>query len=162
MARYVTDDMKKKALQQANEPVKVRNLYELKMLLKDFMKGRSKKVNMQTQLSWTNDDGKKIQSNVSAESAGGSLVDTLIYGMEKVKVRAEYSEKMKQASEDAQKQLGSSMPVWDIDKVRFNVDTLIESRMGGKRHGTRVRWELEDGIYEYDPLTNKLYEVEDG
>lgn len=36
------------------------------------------------------------------------------------------------------------------------VDDLVERRMGGRRDGLRVRWDLSDGVYFYDPLDSKL------
>ena len=50
---------------------------------------------------------------------------------------------------------------WDIDKIKFNVDNLIERRLGGKRNGLKIRWRVPEGIYEFDPRDRKLYEVSD-
>ncbi len=36
------------------------------------------------------------------------------------------------------------------------LDDMIRRRMGGKRDGLRVRWDLEDGTYFFDPFACKL------
>lgn len=39
---------------------------------------------------------------------------------------------------------------------RMWLDDLIERRLGGVRDGLRVRWDLRDGTYYFDPFDGKL------
>jgi hypothetical protein len=41
-------------------------------------------------------------------------------------------------------------------EARTWLDGIIEKKMGGKRNGLVVRWELQDGTYEWDPISDKL------
>lgn len=40
------------------------------------------------------------------------------------------------------------------------LDDLISRRLGGKRDGLRVKWDVKDGTYYYDPFTGKLTKAE--
>jgi len=44
----------------------------------------------------------------------------------------------------------------DVDQMHFWVDDLIKQRMGGKRKGMTVVWELPEGKFQFEPLTKKL------
>lgn len=147
---------------KVTEPVKVNTILELKMLLGPLLKSKPLNVSMNTKVEWTDGDGKKLISSVSAPCADGSLRETLLEGMQKVKDRIESNTKIHAAINEAKKNDeidDVNMKIWDISNTRFNVDSLIEKRLGGKRYGVRIRWELVEGTYEFDPFTNKLYEV---
>ena len=166
MDRNRTSYKNKKELNElykkASDPVKVSTILELKMLLGPLLKSKPSNVSMSTKVEWTDGDGRKLISNVSAPSGDGSLRETLLEGMQKVKDRVDSYIKINTAIDNAKKNDEIdviNMKVWDVSNTRFNVDTLIEKRLGGKRHGVRIRWELVEGIYELDPFTNKLYEV---
>lgn len=150
-------------LKDASQPVVISTLVELRTLLANFRGGRTQDINLKTAVSWTDDKGKKQTAVVGAKSGGGSLRDALLDGMNKVKLRLDANEQMKQALKNAKEsgQLDDcAMQVWNVDHLRFNVDQLIELRMGGKRRGLRIRWVLQEGIFEFDPFQDKLYGVD--
>lgn len=150
-------------LKDASQPVVISTLVELRALLANFRGGPTQGVDLKTAVTWTNDKGKQQTATVAARSGGGSLRDALLDGLSKVKLRVEANEQMQQALKNAKEsgQLDDcTMQVWNVDLLRFNVDQLIELRMGGKRRGLRIRWELQEGIFEFDPFQDKLYGVD--
>ena len=52
--------------------------------------------------------------------------------------------------------LPAHMPSPDLGRTW--VDSIVERRLGGKRVSLKVRWELKDGTYEWDPITEELVE----
>ena len=94
-------------------------------------------------------DGEKV-SLVSVDASPRAI---LLNGLNQVKKRIELRDKVKEYKD-------TMLQIWDVDKSHFNVDKLIYNRLGGERRGIRVRWEIKEGKYEYDPFTNKLFEVD--
>ncbi len=112
------------------------------------------------QVSTTNPDTRKIEK-ISSKSKNMSLYSMLLEGLDKVKVRLASYENLKAVAERTKDD--GDIPInvrgWDAEHIRFNVDNLIEKRLGGKRHNLRVRWVIDSGTYEFDPYTKKLYQV---
>jgi len=44
----------------------------------------------------------------------------------------------------------------DVDSMFCYVDSLIHQRLGGKREGMYITWDLEDGKYKFDPQNGEL------
>jgi hypothetical protein len=84
--------------------------------------------------------------------------------MRLVKQRNESMLKISEAVSKAKENDGTfstAMRSWDINNFRFNVDTIIERKLGGRRNGQRVRWVIAEGIYELDPFSMKLFRIGD-
>jgi hypothetical protein len=143
------------------KPVVIRNLNDIKLALKPFLLDASDQDRtMQCEMSWDN-DGKMEKSVVTGKSASFSYRQTLIDGLEVVKKRQETMKKLKEAVDKIEDEdFKPTMDVWDINKITFNIDTLIQRRLGGTRNGLRVRWSVAEGIFEYDPYQDKLFEIE--
>ena len=143
------------------KPVVVKDLNGIKMVLKPFLVDNpDQERTIQCEMGWEN-EGKAEKSIITSKSSGFSYRKTLIDGLDVIRKRKETMEKLKKATKEAQaNDMISTMEVWDVNKMRFNVDALIERRLGGKRNGCRVRWVVNEGIFEYDPFTDKLFEIE--
>jgi hypothetical protein len=89
---------------------------------------------------------------VNAVSSDSSPRTILLNGLDIIKKRMEMEEKL--VGHD------TNLRAWDVDNLRFSVDSIITKRLGGTRKGLRIRWKIREGVYEYDPYSNKLYEVE--
>lgn len=160
-----SDDKKKKLFEEAMKPVQVISLYELKMVLGSLLSNSANEtVTLQANVKSYDENKKKdIVEKVEIKSESVNLYSLIVDGMVIVKNRIEALEKMKAAIKSANEsgeEIPNIMQIWDIDKIRFNVDNLIERRLGGKRCGLKIRWKLTEGVFEFDPYTQKLYEVE--
>jgi len=109
-------------------------------------------------------DVKASKRELAAEIAGEKVIGTdggssaqevLTEGFLLIKRRQEAFEKLKNEGLDSRVPL-----ICDIHATRFNVDSFIENSLGGKRIGLRIRWVLKEGIFEFDPLIKKLWQVE--
>lgn len=92
---------------------------------------------------------------VVGEDGGSSAQEVLTEGFQLIKRRQEAFEKLKNEGLDSRVPL-----ICDIEKTRFNVDTFIENSLGGKRIGLRIRWVLREGVFEFDPLAKKMWQVD--
>ena len=147
-------------------PTKIENLSQLQEMLAIIMDASSQKqVKVSAEMKWMNQQNNKMESKVvSGVSKDSSLFGLLVDGMDVVKKRYEsivrIGEAIKKAKE-TDESLSVNMTTWDINKVKFNVDNLIEKKLGGKRNGLRIKWKVTEGIYEFDPYVRKLFKVEE-
>jgi len=88
-----------------------------------------------------------------------NLRTMLVDGFEEIKKTKEAQKIVTEQIELAKQEIDVTLSVCDVDKARFNIDQMIENRLGGKRCGLRVRWVLQEGTYEYDPFEHKFFEV---
>ena len=102
-----------------------------------------------TKLKWEG-EGKSGVDNISTEVFDFNLFKVLMEGLGQIKKIMDSVDKTEEMS-----------TCWDVDKMYFPVDTLIQRRLFGKRIGLRIRWEVRDGVFEFDPYTKKLYEIEE-
>ena len=149
---YIPKKDRKEYWDELTKPVVCESMTDIQMAIKPFMEDRgSESVNISCEI-----DGDKV----SGVSSSASYRKILLDGLEVIKKRIKAVSAMREALDKSEEGEKNNMKVWEVDKLRFNVDTLIERKLGGKRVGIRIRWELKDGIYEYDPFGNKLFEIE--
>jgi hypothetical protein len=117
-------------------------LEEIKEAIKPFMRCGDN-INISCNL-----DGQQVNA-ISGDSSPRSI---LLNGLGVIKKRMEMKEKL--ADHD------TNLRAWDINSLCFSVDSIIAKRLGGVRNGLRIRWSIREGMYEYDPYSNKLYRVE--
>jgi len=83
---------------------------------------------------------------------GESSIDykkLLMEGFDIVKVRLEAAKRIADSREEIRIQpINTDGHMW--------LDSLITRRLGGRRDGLRVRWDLQDGTYFFDPYECKL------
>lgn len=140
----------------------VTTLDEIKMALKPILgDAPSKVVNVTAEIKWQADSDSGVDK-VTGQSIDATLGGVLIEGMNLVKKRIEAYEKIKKSTEelDDEDKIEHNLVVWDINNIRFNVDTLIRQRLGGQRVGLRIRWSVKEGCFEFDPYQKKLYKVD--
>jgi hypothetical protein len=115
----------------------------------------AKEINLSANIQWkdndTNESGTDTANSVSKDI---TLKQMLLDGLDHVK---KYTEAINKAKTKLLEVDDEVPDLWN--STTFNVDRLIDRRMGGKRNGLRVRWEIQDGIYEFDPYINKLYKI---
>jgi hypothetical protein len=128
---------------QELEPVVCNDFNDIKRVLKDLRKSDNVTVS-----------AKIGDDNINVKTDNTYLRDSLLKGMNVIKTRVE-AMKGVEIPED------SNMKLWGVDEVRFGVDSFIERHLGAKRNGTRIRWEVQGGTFEYDVFEDKLYEVKD-
>lgn len=129
------------------QPVVVRDSYEIRRVIAEFMPRQKKAETVQAQIEAMTEDGKKVKYKVEAplECDYHSM---LMQGMDMVKKRLAAIEK---AGPEAQRVLSVGGHMW--------VDDLIRRRLGGVRDGLRVRWDIPEGTFFFDPYTGKLTQV---
>jgi len=121
--------------------VVVKTLSDIKQAIREFMPGDRPlhEVNATVKA-----DGKTWQLSAPA---GASYREMLIEGFDVVKKRLEVLEKARDT------ELG-------IEPININghmwLDDLIVRRLGGVRDGLRVKWDISDGTFYFDPYTGTL------
>lgn len=123
----------------------IETLGDIKKAIQEFLPGH-KEENPVVEAEFRDDQGRKI--SVSAPT-GCTYREMLIEGFNIVKTRIEIMEKCKEKAE------GSGIQPIQIDGHMW-LDDLITRRLGGKRDGLRIRWDLQEGSYFFDPFTGKL------
>jgi hypothetical protein len=143
------------------EKVVVKDLIQLKMVMKPFMSADGKEVELTTEMTW-HEDNKSIKTNVMAKSRELSPRQVLLDGFELIKKRMDLAEQAKNDVDDDDDLLPERIKwdLFDINSQKFHVDMFIEQRLDGKRNGLRIEWNITEGVFQYDPFENKLYKVE--
>lgn len=164
----ISDADKKKALENLDKPTIISSLAEIRELLSIIMSHtEQKEIQLSVNMSWqdeTSQGPKKQSTMVTGISKDSSIFIMLREGMDVVRKRYESTTKFKEGLEKAQQideDFKPSFGLWDLNSVRFNVDNLIERRLGAKRNGIRVRWNVRDGIFEFDVYECKLYKIDE-
>lgn len=146
-------------IRAANQPVVCNCLADIQKVLRDFGGEISRKKiqfagKMNAQDPETN---RMLEFKIIGDSEDCNLRTLLVDGMNEVKKIADSQNLVREQVKLASEEIDVTLAISDIDKARFNIDQLIEKKMGGKRHGLRVRWKVQEGIFEYDPYQHKLY-----
>jgi len=155
-------------MEEATKPVQVKNLYEIEQLIRMIMQhnteNENKEVTLSVEMEWNDEKEGRQKEVVSATTKETSMYGLLLDGMNVVKKYMQSMETIRQAIEKVEEKddiPASLLEVWNIQRMHFNVDSFIHKKMGGKRNGLRIRWEVQDGIFEFDPYAVKLYKVEE-
>ena len=146
--------------------ITVRTLEDIQSAIIPFVKEKKgSDIELTAEMSWTDDKGNRQKGIVSAKNRDLTTKQILIEGFELVKKRMDLAAKMKEQSEmdDEDDDLLPDRFRWELfdpDSQVMHVDKLIKQELDGKRKGLRIRWDLEDGIFEWDPFTGKLFKVD--
>jgi hypothetical protein len=119
--------------------VVVHDIHELRRVLKEFMAIQPGGTYV---MAVKGENGRDINLKTDIQGDPKSM---LIEGFNKLKKRVEAQAKLKE---------GTPSPI-RIDGHMW-LDDLIKRRLGGQRDGLRIKWELPDGTYYFDPFTSKL------
>jgi hypothetical protein len=166
MGRAYVDRLKQvEQLREALKPVVCKTLADVSAALDRFPVRMTKSTPVLTDIVWKDEDNQSRTDKILGESRSVSLYQLLIEGMDVVKKRLAVTEEIQKALKAAEEvddndlKSAINMRSWDVDNLRFAVDVLIEKRLGGKRRGLRVRWKVQEGTYEYDPYSRKMFEI---
>lgn len=160
------NEKRNQLLKEVSKPVEINSLQEIKQLISIVMQSDSNnsEIILDTKLEWVDDEGNRQEGKITAKTKDLSIYKLLIDGLDVVKNYMQSVDTIKKAVEKVEDKddiPANILAVWNIERMHFNVDSFIEKKFGGKRSGLRIRWNLKDGIYEWDPYMMKLYKVED-
>lgn len=141
--------------------VEVRNINDIKKAIKPFLKEVSdKKIDISADVSWIDDGGKKQVTKVDAYSSDPSMRRGLIDGFNQVKEHEKMWDNLHDALEEDE--YGAILPTVDIDKMHLPIDRLIQKRLGGRREGMTIVWDMPDSKVVFDPFEKTLEEIKHG
>lgn len=149
------------------EPITVESLADIRKIIAPFLEAAEAKgetIEIRTEINWTDEKHQTRQGWTSMKTQDQNSYQILIEGFDLIKTRMEMMHKATQLADatDEDDELLPERIKWsllDIDKQYFSIDTFIKNSLGGKRKGLRIRWEVPEGAYEFDPYTKKLFEV---
>ena len=153
-------------MEKSRREIVVRTLDDLKAIISPYLETVSMgSTKVSAKMEWVDDDGKSRETTATADSRDITSKRIMIEGFDLVKVRMELAAKAKEQAEqdeDDEDLLPERLKwgLFDPDSQYFHVDKLIKQEFDGKRKGLRVRWELEEGNFEYDPYIGKLFKVD--
>ncbi len=160
----MTTEQMDSVLRERNKPVVCTTLQDIWKVVQIFQKVIPKNVvEISCDLPWNDPETKKSGvDKVIGTTVDSSMRQLLIDGLDVVKKRLESQNKLKEQIEQASKddEFPISLTAWDVDSMRFHVDSLIERKLGGKRRGLVIYWKIEEGEFEFEPYQGKLYKVE--
>lgn len=90
------------------------------------------------------------------QPGGTSIREELIRGFDLIKERKEVWVKTTKEVDDAAFGAHKPASMANPDSIRFWLDSIVERRMGGKRCGMSVIWNLEGKTYTFDPYSGGL------
>lgn len=168
---FKPDDLLKKRMGMSKDKternVSVKTLDDIKLLIDGLSKHaiEDNALKLSQTINYV-EDGKSKSELVEVENRDLNIRKLLIEGLDLVRKRIDIVDKMKKQYEevDDDDDLLPEKIKWglfDINSQYFNVDSLIKREFDGCRSGTRIRWEISEGVFEFDPFSWKLYEVTD-
>jgi len=144
--------------------VEVKTLADIQRILTEFDPAKNKPHNdipISTILNEV-EGGKNVAYNVSASTKSKSKRDMLVEGMALIQRRLETSEEIANATEEIEINGRYVKPAILRSNTQGHawVDPLIKQWTGGRRDGTLIVWDLDDGYqYRYEIFTHKLTRI---
>lgn len=129
-------------------PPQPRTVYDVKCILNSFIPKNKTQGTISANIDTVDSSGRSITVNVSAP-LGADYYSQLVEGMQMVKHRLDAIDKY---GDNARKTMMLDGNIW--------VDIIIRNHLGGVRDGCRIKWEVEDGVVYFDPLTGKMTQCE--
>lgn len=131
------------------EPViKVKTAADIRKVVSEFLPRPNRSEVVCAQVSSVDSNGKSVTYQVEAPLQC-DYRSLLIQGMTIVRNRIDAAAKYGAAASNL---LAVDGHMW--------VDDLITRRLDGKRDGTRIRWDISEGVFYFDPFTGKLTQVQ--
>jgi hypothetical protein len=151
--------VQEKMMENNTEDIIINNMADIRKAIIPFMREVPEgKVEFASEVEWT-EDGKNEKTKVSAYSTNVSVRQKLLEGLDGAKDYEKMWGDIHDALEDDE--FGTSLPQPDIDKFNLPVDRLIRRRLGGKREGMTVTWDLGDKKVVFDPFEKTLREEDE-
>lgn len=147
--------------QQKIEPVIVKCYADIQKVISPFKKKIIKNsIVVNGDIEWMEEDenGKSVHKkvNVSAKDDDISMKDLLMEGFDQVKEEMKMWNDIRDAL--IEDEYAPNLPSFDINKKYMPVDKLINDRLGGKREGFLVVWNINSKKYTFDPYSGNLEE----
>lgn len=135
---------------------KIKSVNDIRKAIIPFIREiNENKVEIRQVMEWE-DDGKKNTAEVSACSNDVSMRKMLIDGFEQVKQQEQMLSNLRDVLDDDE--YAPAIPKAHVDEVPMKVDKIIKHRLGGKREGLTVIWEINNKKIVFDPYTKELHE----
>jgi len=141
------------------EKVKINNLFELKKLVQRLQPTtieHTSPIIVDTKQAKMSDDSFSGKVTIP-QSSGDTLYKTLLDGFSMIKNHREYYSASISAELNPDDYGGylPAKPSNPEDHVTW-LDIFIEQRLGGKRDGLSIVWDLPEGQFKLDPWSGKL------
>ena len=142
------------------KPVEIKAYSDIINAVSRFKNNYTDKCHISSELTWNyeSENGiKEEKATISISDKSVTMRQLLIDGFDQVKEQ----EKLWFSMHDAlnEDEFAPTLPVVNIDQFHMPVDKLIKLRLGGKRKGYKIVWDLNDKKYELDPYTCELKDI---
>jgi hypothetical protein len=150
------------------KPVEVETLADVKRVLSEFdpsfkANHKQREIPVATEMTILDSSG-PVTYKVEAPTKSKSKRDLLLEGLDVIKGRANIEEQLQTNDDEDLVVNGRNMkpaPLGNGVTGMSWVDPLIKHRLGGRRDGMVICWDLKDGYtYRYDAFTHNLTRVE--
>jgi len=139
------------------EPIVIKSISDIKKAIEPFNKEiPENRVPFTTKFE-VNDNGKKDIVDVSAYSSDFNFRKSLLDGFNQVFEQKKMWSKLKDTLDDDE--YATHLPEVDIDTLLMPVDRLIKYRLGGKRKGQTIVWNINNKDIIYNPFDKTLDQV---
>lgn len=140
------------------KPVVIRNIADIRKAIIPFIREvPENKVDIEGNVNWVDEDGRKHNTDVKSYSSDTSMRRGLLEGFEHVREQEQMWERLHGALTNDE--YGAILPKADVDSLQLPVDKIIKQRLGGRREGFTVVWDLSDRRVVFDPYSKKLEEI---
>jgi len=140
------------------KPVVINNIQDIRRAIMPFVREVPEgKVDIEGKVDWTDEDGKKHSTDVKSYSSDASMRKGLIDGFEHVKEQEEMWNRLYNVLDDDE--YSATLPKVNVDSMSLPVDRIIKQRLGGRREGMTVVWNLSTRKVVFDPYSKKLEEI---
>ncbi|MCK9281701.1 MAG: hypothetical protein M0P71_13830 [Melioribacteraceae bacterium] len=135
--------------------VEIHSVNDIKKALIPFSKIIKKdETVLNPEIEWEDEQNNvkvKMKTQLSIKDNNLNLRDLLLEGFEQVKEQEKSWNNIHDALEDDEYSV--TLPRMKIDDFHMPVDRLIKTRLGGKRKGLAIVWNLNNKEYSFDPYT---------
>jgi len=137
------------------KPVVIKNITDIRRAVAPFAREITQsKVEFSAEVKWIDEDGKSNNTKLNTYSTDPNLRQSLLDGFKQVEEQARLWNSIHNVLEEDE--YGASLPSANVDDFNMPVDRLIKHRLGGRREGRTIVWELDNKKVVFDPFTKDL------
>jgi hypothetical protein len=138
--------------------IEIKTVNDIRKALIPFINNSKKDdIIISGEFAWNDEENnQKMKTKFSVDNKNIGLKDLLIEGFDQVKQQENTWNMLHDALDDDE--FSVTLPRIDIDNFHMPVDRLIKSRLGGKRKGHSVVWNINNHVYEFNPYTCEFKE----
>lgn len=147
----------------APEKISINNLIELKQLVERLKPGAEEEATpIVFKTRGTAVEDETFSGQVTIPQSGGQSIlrKTLLEGFEMVKSHHEFHKASLEAH-SMEEEYGGYLPALapSPDDHKMWIDKFVNDRLGAKREGLYIIWEIPEGKYKFDPWSCSLEKV---